>query len=190
MLNYILSLTDSGMEWLEEIMPMVIADQDMDPNEFILTYLDNGQGESPEKVTNEAENNCGTTNRINERNNKDHVNKMVSSENTQLESSPESEAVSINILKDVQENSNETRLLIEDGTVEWDWQEIAEDRREVWSWEETGQENMSINHSWPLWDNTDTELLQNCTNEITVEMDSVLHSENPNHSALVAWLLS
>ncbi|XP_016480310.1 uncharacterized protein LOC107801493 [Nicotiana tabacum] len=178
--------SDSGMEWLEEIMPMVIADQDMDPNEFILTYLDNGQGESPEKVTNEAENNCGTTNRINERNNKDHVNKMVSSENTQLESSPESETVSINILKDVQENSNESKLLMEDSTVEWDWQEIADDMREVWSWEETGQDNMLINHSWPLWDNTGTEF----TNEITVEMDSVLHSENPNHSALVAWLLS
>ncbi|XP_009787226.1 transcription factor MYB4 [Nicotiana sylvestris] len=182
--------SDSGMEWLDDIMPMVMDDQNMDPNEFILTCLDNGQGESPEKVSNDAENNCGTTNRVNEHNIKDHDNKMVPSEDTQLESSPESEAVSINILKDVQENSNETRLLIEDGTVEWDWQEIAEDRREVWSWEETGQENMSINHSWPLWDNTDTELLQNCTNEITVEMDSVLHSENQNHSALVAWLLS
>ncbi|OIT07971.1 PREDICTED: transcription factor MYB12-like [Nicotiana attenuata] len=179
--------SDNGMEWLDEIMPMVMDDQDMDPNEFILTCLDNGQGECPEKVTNEAESNCGTTNRINEHNDKDHDNKMVSSEDTQLESSPASKAVSLNSLKDVQENSNETKLFMEDSTVEWDWQEIAEDSREVWSWEETGQD---INHSWPLWDNTDTELLQNCTNEITVEMDSVLHSENQNHSALVAWLLS
>lgn len=175
------------MEWFDDIMPMVMDYQNMDPNEFILTCLDYGQGESPEIVSNKAENNCGTTNRVNEHNTKDHDNK----EDAQLVSSPESEAVSINILKDVQENSNETKLFMEDSAVEWDWQEIAEDRREVWPWEETGQDNMSINHSWPLWDSTDTELLQNCTNEITVEMGS-----NQNHSALVAeyslvaWLLS
>ncbi|KAJ8565851.1 hypothetical protein K7X08_008427 [Anisodus acutangulus] len=79
------------------------------------------------------------------------------------------------------ENSpnNETRLLMEaNGTLD----EL------VWPWEETEQENIvSSIPTWPLWDNTDTELLQNYTNEATVDMDS---EKKQNHIALVAWLLS
>ncbi|CAN4112781.1 unnamed protein product [Withania somnifera] len=47
--------SDSGMEWLEKMMPdVVIDDQDMDPN-FILSCLENGQGDqTPEKFANEA----------------------------------------------------------------------------------------------------------------------------------------
>ncbi|XP_060217635.1 transcription factor MYB20-like isoform X2 [Lycium barbarum] len=171
--------SDSGMEWLDEIMPdVVIDDQDMDPN-FILTSLENGQEETSEKVTAETANNyCGTMHS----NNKDHNNKIVSSEDMQMENNPESEAVSIN------EKNKETRLLMEaDGTIEWDWQDQL-----VWPWEETEQENIvSSIPSWPFWDSDNTELLQNCANEATVDINSVHYSEkNQKHSALVDWLLS
>ncbi|XP_059311840.1 transcription factor MYB12-like isoform X2 [Lycium ferocissimum] len=171
--------SDSGMEWLDEIMPDVfIDDQDMDPK-FILTCLENGQEETSEKVTAETANNyCGAMHS----NNKDHNNKIVSSEDMQMENNPESQAVSIN------EKSKETRLLMEgDGTIEWDWQDQL-----VWPWGETEQENIvSSIPSWPLWDTDNTELLQNCTNEATVDINSVHYSEkNQNHIALADWLLS
>ncbi|KAJ8573717.1 hypothetical protein K7X08_010228 [Anisodus acutangulus] len=165
--------SDSGMEWLDEIMPdVVIDDHDMDPN-FILTCLENGQEETPEKVTNEAGNTyCdGTTHRIDERN------KKVSSE--------DSEAVS-----SINEKNNETRSLMEANGNKWDWQDEL-----VWPWEETEQEKIvslssSIPSNWLLWDNHNTELLHYCTNEATVDMDSMHSEKNQNHSALVAWLLS
>lgn len=71
-----------------------------------------------------------------------------------------------------------------DGKVEWDWQD---DHELVWPappWElETNQDN--IIPSWSLWDTTDTDLLQNCTNNH--EATTV---ENQNRTALVSWLLS
>ncbi|CAN4113420.1 unnamed protein product [Withania somnifera] len=147
----------SGMEWLEEIMPdVVIDDQDMDPN-FIFSCLEKGQGETTEISTNEA------VHKI------DEHNKKVSCD----------------------EKSKETRLLM-DSRVEWDWQDYHE---LVWSsWElETEQENtLSSIPSWPIWD-TDTDLLQNCTNhEATVDMDSmhIMSGKHQNHSSLVSWLLS
>ncbi|PHT60298.1 Transcription repressor MYB6 [Capsicum baccatum] len=167
-----LSSEDCDMEWLEEIMPdVVINDQDMDPN-FILSSLENGQGETP---LNETGNNyCRTTHRIDERN------KTVSSH----------EAVS--------STNEKSRLLMEaadDGRLEWDWQDYHELVWPAMSWElETEQENVGLSSipSWPLWD-TGTDLLQNCMNhEAPVEIDSMhIMSENDqNPSALAAWLLS
>lgn len=43
--------------------------------------------------------------------------------------------------------------------------------------------------SWPQWDDTDTDLLQNCTNN-NYEEATTMEINNQNHSAIVSWLFS
>nr|CBG76064.1 Myb 12 transcription factor [Solanum chmielewskii] len=44
--------------------------------------------------------------------------------------------------------------------------------------------------SWPQWDDTGTNLLQNCTNDNNYEEATTMEINNQNHSAIVSWLLS
>lgn len=45
--------------------------------------------------------------------------------------------------------------------------------------------------SWPQWDDTDTNLLQNCTNDNNnYEEATTMEINNQNHSTIVSWLLS
>ncbi|XP_006349204.1 transcription factor MYB12 [Solanum tuberosum] len=43
--------------------------------------------------------------------------------------------------------------------------------------------------SWPQWDDTDTDLLQNCTNN-NYEEATTMEINNQNHSAIVSWIFS